>query len=57
MSVSVSGGGSPDIVQLLTMRKAMSVEKTKSAELLRSLDTPPPAAAPAPATAQRTFYL
>jgi hypothetical protein len=54
--VSVSGSGSPDIVQVLMMRKAMSAEQTKNAQLLKGLETPP-AAAPALASAQRTFYL
>ena len=60
MSVSVSGGGSPDIVQLLMMRKAMSAEQTKNAQLLEGLKTAPatpPAAPAAAATAQRTFWL
>ena len=56
MSVSVSGSGSPDVVQLLMMRKAMSAEQTKNAQLLEGLKTPP-AAPPAAPTAQRTFWL
>ena len=56
MSVSVGGSGSPDIVQLLMMRKAMSAEQTKNAQLLKGLDTPPPVAPAAPA-AQRTWWL
>ncbi len=56
MSVSVGASGGPDIVQLLMMRKAMSAEQTKNAQLLKGLETPPPAAPAAP-PAQRTFWL
>ncbi len=54
--MSVGGSGSPDIVQLLMVRKAMSAEQTKNAQLLKGLDTPPPAAPPTP-PGQRTFWL
>ena len=56
MSVSVGGSGGPDVVQLAMMRKAMSAEQTKSAELLKSMETPPPAPPAAP-QAQRTWWL
>ena len=57
MSVSVSGsaGASPDIVQLLMMRKAMSAEQTKNAQLLKGIEAATPA--PARATPPGTFYL
>ncbi len=54
--MSVRGSGSPDIVQLLMMRKAMSAEQTTNAQLLKGLETPPPAAPAAP-PGQRTFWL
>ena len=57
MSVSVSGSGSPDIVQLLMMRKAMSAEQTKNAQLLEGIQAAPPAPPPAAPAAQRTWWL
>ena len=56
MSVSVSGGGTPDAVHLAMMRKQMSAEQTKNAQLLEMLPPQQPAPPPAP-PAQRTWYL
>jgi hypothetical protein len=56
MSVSVSSGsGTPDAVNLLMMKKAMSAEQTKTAALLEGVAQSPPA--PPPPQAQRTWYL
>ena len=58
LSVSGAGSGSSDIVQLLMMRKAMSAEQSKTAQLLEGMKTPPAApAAPAAPAGQRTFWL
>lgn len=58
MSMSVSGGASPDIVQLLMLRKALSAEQTNKQQLLDALPQQPvTSAAPAPAPAPGTFYL
>jgi hypothetical protein len=58
MSMSVSGASSPDIVQLLMMRKALSAEQTHNAQLLASLPQQPATAAPGmPASSTGTFYL
>jgi hypothetical protein len=58
MSMSVSGASSPDIVQLLMMRKALSAEQTHNAQLLASLPQQPAASAPpVPAPPGGTFYL
>lgn len=56
MSMTVSAGGSPDIVQLLMMRKAMSAEQTHNEQLLAALPQPSPVS-PAPPPAAGTFYL
>lgn len=53
LSVGSSGSGSPDIVNLLMMKKAMSAEQTKNAQLLEGMKQ----ATPPPASAQRTWYL
>lgn len=60
MSVSVSGGGTPDVVHLLMMRKAMSAEQTQSAQLLEGLlqqPAAPTSPAPVSSTPKGTFYL
>lgn len=58
MSMSVTGGSSPDIVQLLMMRKALSAEQTQNAQLLESLPPQPaPSSPPVPASPSGTFYL
>lgn len=58
MSMSVSSGGSSDIVQLLMMRKALSAEQTHKQQLIASLPQQPTVPAPAaPASPAGTFYL
>lgn len=58
MSMSVTSAGSPDIVQVLMMRKALAAEKTQNEQLLASLPQQSPAsAAHAPAGSAGTFYL
>jgi hypothetical protein len=56
MSVSVSAGsGTPDIVNLLMMKKAMSANQTQTAQLLEGMTKATPPAQGA-AHAGRTWY-
>ena len=58
MSMSVSGVSSPDVVQLLMMRKALAAEQTHNAQLLASLPQQSTAPAPPmPVPQSGTFYL
>lgn len=57
MSVSVSGGSSPDLLNLMMMKKAMEANKTQTSQLLEGVQQATPAPAPAAAPAQRTWYL
>lgn len=57
MSMSVSSAGSPDIVQMLMMRKALSAEKTQNEQLLASLPQQSAKPAPAPTGPSGTYYL
>lgn len=58
MSMSVSSKGSPDIVQMLMMRKALSAEKTQTEQLLAALPQQSARPAPpAPVAQPGTFYL
>lgn len=57
MSVSVSGGSSPDILNLMMMKKAMEANKTQTSQLLDGMEKAAPPPPPAAAPAQRTWYL
>ena len=54
LSVGSNGSGTPDVVNLYALKKAMSAEQTKTAALLKGMEQ---AAPPPPPTAQRTWYL
>ena len=57
MPVSATSSSSPDVVQLLMLKKQMSVEASRTGQLLEGLRTPPAAAPPARPTAPGAVYL